>query len=194
MFLVVPVTLLGMERTKAEVGALVAQRRLEIGYSEKQLMDLTRIDRKTLAALEDGTRWPQEETRFKIEKALRWPLGSIEKARADAKWTPIPLPEPTPIDPLEAVSDDELLAEIRRRMRGERNVMEANASAGASSKASKEKEDLAALSPPEIDDVTVTESITPDLGEHSEDTGSLGGSPGGGGDVEEDGPDAAAQG
>ncbi len=95
---------------------------------------------------------------------------------------------------LDGLSDDELLAEVRRRMRGERNVLEANAAAGASSQTSQEKEDLAALSPPEIDDVTVTESITPDLGEHPEDTGSLGGSPGGGGDVEEDGPDAAAQG
>lgn len=140
MFLVVPVTLWGMERTKAEVGALVAKRRLEIGYSEKRLMDLAKVDRKTLTALEDGTRWPQEETRFKFEEALRWPRGSIERARKDAGWTPVELPESAPVNPLKTIPDEELAAEFLRRMKGARHVSgDQTETAGASAEAEAEE-------------------------------------------------------
>lgn len=161
--------------------------------TEGDLQAAAGIDSKTLKALEAGTRSPQEKTQLKIEAVLLWKPGSIEALYEGQEPTELADEEAEPPTVTASdLTDDELLAEVRRRMRGERNVLEANASAGASSKASKEKEDLAALSPPEIDDVTVTKSITPDLGEHSEDTGGLGGSPGGGGDVDDEGSDTAS--
>jgi len=162
--------------------------------------------RRTHGAISSG-RWYQLESGYQRMRGQDIPIGTtaatviaaakavgwdVAEALQVAGFSADEYHHQPPPGPLQRASDDELLAEVRRRMRGERNVLEANAAAGASSQTSQEKEDLAALSPPEIDDVTVTESITPDLGEHPEDTGSLGGSPGGGGDVDDEGSDTAS--
>lgn len=104
-------------RTRAEVGALVKARRLELRITEKQLQAATKIDPKTLKKLESGERWPQEETRMKVEVQLRWMPGSIQKLLEGCAATVLPDSDETstPASPLEVVSDDELIAEIRRR-------------------------------------------------------------------------------
>ena len=56
--------------------------------SEARLRTAARVDRKTLAGLLDGTRWPQEETRLKIETALDWEPGSIQALREGRNATP----------------------------------------------------------------------------------------------------------
>lgn len=90
MFLVVPVTLSVMTgRTKAEVGARVQARRRELQLTPGQLVQQAQIDDKTLQKLENGTRWPQEKTRFAIEAVLRWTPGSIALIRAGEEPTPL---------------------------------------------------------------------------------------------------------
>lgn len=113
-------------RSQAEVGALVDQRRKHRGMSEAQLRDVADVDRKTLRALLDGTRWPQEETRMRVEAALGWVAGSIQDLRDGREAVGLPDKEgkQTQEPPLRLVSDDELLAEIRRRMKGERHELE----------------------------------------------------------------------
>lgn len=66
-------------RSKAEVGARVKARRLELRMTPSELVAAAGIDDKTLQRLEDGTRWPQERTRLKIEPVLLWAPGSIEQ-------------------------------------------------------------------------------------------------------------------
>lgn len=106
-------------RSTAEVGALVKARRLELRITEKQLQDLTKIDPKTLKKLESGERWPQEETRMKVEAVLRWAPGSIAALREGKNATPLPdddNQEPEEVRPLQVVSDEELLTEVWRRL------------------------------------------------------------------------------
>lgn len=102
-----------IERSKAEVAALVKARMKELGMTQGRLQAAAKVDPKTLRALLDGERWPQEENRLKFEKALGWQVGSIQEIRAGNDPTPI---EPEPESPLLRATDDELLAEVRRRL------------------------------------------------------------------------------
>lgn len=111
------------ERSTEEVGQLVRQRMKDLRLSTRQVLQETQVDRKTLQALLDGTRWPQEETRLKLEVALQWKAGSIEDLRNGDPATPEDPQEED--DPLELVSDEELIAELQRRMKGMRHALEA---------------------------------------------------------------------
>lgn len=79
MFLGVPFMLVGvMKRSRAAVGVLVRQRMKELGLTEAALRKKSGVDPKTLKALLHGDRWPQEETRSRIEISLGWEFGSIQ--------------------------------------------------------------------------------------------------------------------
>lgn len=67
------------KRSKAEVGERVKARRLALGLTEGQVIQAAKIDTKTYGSLEDGSRWPQERTRLRIEPVLRWQPGSIDR-------------------------------------------------------------------------------------------------------------------
>lgn len=79
MFLDVPFMLMGMiQRSRADVGALVRHRMKERGLTQVALRKKSGVDPKTLKALLNGDRWPQEETRSRIEISLGWEFGSIQ--------------------------------------------------------------------------------------------------------------------
>ena len=78
MFPIVPVTLWVMkQRSNEEVGEMVKARRLELRMAPNEVTAAARVDPKTYASLEDGTRWPQERSRLRIETALWWQPGTI---------------------------------------------------------------------------------------------------------------------
>lgn len=90
MFLVVPVTLGRMDkRTPIEVGQLVKARRLELKLTQSAVVTAAGVDPKTYASLEDGSRWPQERTRLKVEEVLGWSPGSIGRALTGEDPAPI---------------------------------------------------------------------------------------------------------
>ena len=89
MFLVVPATLADVVGTRslAEVGRLVAQRRAHQHLDQTGLARAARVDPKTVRSLENGTRWPRDSTRTRIENALAWTPGSIERLRSGGEPT-----------------------------------------------------------------------------------------------------------
>lgn len=103
-------------RTTAEVGALIKARRIELALTEARLRELAGIDPKTQGGMEDGSRWPQERTRMKVEPVLLWKPGSIEALRNGGDATELPANEVERPSPLRAATVDELLAEVRRRI------------------------------------------------------------------------------
>lgn len=136
MFLKVPVMIRGMsERTTAEVGHLVGQRMKSLRLAVRQVVAQAKVDRKTLTGLLEGTRWPQEETRYRVEAALGWAGGSIQDLRDGRDATELPADEPAGVDPLQQATDDELLNEVQRRMKGLRHDLEAAETARASAEA-----------------------------------------------------------
>ena len=202
MFLKVPAMLSGVNRrTSAEVGRLIRARRRTLGMTEGDLQAAAGIDSKTLKALEAGTRSPQEKTQLKIEGVLRWEPGAIESLREGGVARELPELSDTPPPTVSAsdLTDDELLAEIGRRMKGGRRGLESDETTRAPGQAVETQEDEfdeqdLALPPPEIRHVPETTTVMPDLLEDAEDTGGFRGGPGAGRDVHEDRPDAAADG
>lgn len=81
--------------------------------TEGRLRAAANVDRKTLLGLLDGSRWPQEETRLRIETVLGWSAGSIQDLRDGGEPT---LLDVSPESALELATDDELLGEVRRRL------------------------------------------------------------------------------
>lgn len=83
LFLTVPVMLRGMssrmtQRTNAEVGDRVRARRVELMLTPSQVTEAADVDPKTLQRLEDGTRWPIERSRRRIEPVLLWKPGALD--------------------------------------------------------------------------------------------------------------------
>ena len=76
----------------------VAARRGELGMTQQELADAAGVDLKTIGNLERRGRWPIARTRARIERALNWESGEMERLAAE--------PEPS-IPP-------EVLAVIRR--------------------------------------------------------------------------------
>jgi hypothetical protein len=104
------------QRTLKEVADAVNHRRRELGLTELRLRGMTGLDRKTLSALLEGTRWAQEETRLKVEAALGWTAGSIADIRGGRPPTPLPVDEhPLPLS-LATVSSEALIDELRDRL------------------------------------------------------------------------------
>jgi hypothetical protein len=71
----------------AEVGRLVAERRTERELDQIGLARAARVDPKTVRSLENGTRWPRDSTRTRIENALAWDPGSITRIRSGGEPT-----------------------------------------------------------------------------------------------------------
>ncbi|MFI5506000.1 FHA domain-containing protein [Mycobacterium sp. NPDC051804] len=61
----------------ARAGEAVTARREELGYSARRLSDESGVSVDELDDLERGRNWPPAATREKIERALRWPSGTI---------------------------------------------------------------------------------------------------------------------
>src|SRR5579875_3026864 len=78
------------QRSLAEVGEMVANRRAELGKDRAELARIAEVDNKTLASLESGQRWPRDRSRARIEQALRWRPGSIAALLAGGEPTPMP--------------------------------------------------------------------------------------------------------
>jgi transcriptional regulator with XRE-family HTH domain len=68
----------------ARVGAAVAARREELGYSQRRLSDDKVISQSNLVAFERGRSWPREGTRAKLERYLQWPPGTLARLRQGA--------------------------------------------------------------------------------------------------------------
>lgn len=65
-----------------KVGKLVASRRRELQMDQAGLARTADVDPKTVRAFERGERWPRERSRTRIEAALQWPAGSLERIKA----------------------------------------------------------------------------------------------------------------
>ena len=81
----------------------VAARRGQLDMTQQQLADAAGIDIKTIGNLERRGRWPIARTRARIERALGWPPGEMQRI-AESR------PEPAPVIP------DSLMATIRRSL------------------------------------------------------------------------------
>lgn len=93
------------ERSLAHIGALVAQRRKELGLTRSRVAHLAEINARTIAAIEEGTQWPRPDTQTKIESALQWAEGSL----ADARTGGVPVAiVPSTMPALEGRSDADL--------------------------------------------------------------------------------------
>lgn len=90
-------------------------RRGELGMDRQELAGAAEIDPKTLYNLEIKGRWPIAVTRARIERALRWPPGEMERIAAEN--------EPQP-DGLAEYFGEERAARLRR-------VLEKRGEAGA---------------------------------------------------------------
>lgn len=65
----------------AAAGEEVVKRREELGFSQRKLKDDGVIGQSNLVAFERGRRWPRENTRAKLEKALGWEPGHLARIR-----------------------------------------------------------------------------------------------------------------
>ncbi len=65
----------------AAAGEEVVKRREELGFSQRKLKDDGVIGQSNLVAFERGRRWPRDNTRAKLEKALGWEPGHLARVR-----------------------------------------------------------------------------------------------------------------
>lgn len=66
----------------AVAGAAVRARREELGFSRQDLEDDGVIGTVDLAAFERGAVWPGEGVRARIEKTLKWPVGTLDRVHS----------------------------------------------------------------------------------------------------------------
>ncbi|KUI37111.1 FHA domain-containing protein [Mycobacterium sp. GA-2829] len=95
----IPVTLTVEEDAVADgdvarVGAAVADRREELGFTRRRLAADGVIDQQVLADFEAGVQWPSDEELGRLEAHLRWPPGTIAVIHAGG---PVPEDESTEI-------------------------------------------------------------------------------------------------
>ncbi|MET8648546.1 helix-turn-helix domain-containing protein [Nocardia aurea] len=86
------------------VGAEVQRRRIELGIDQIDLARQASVDPKTVRGLERGNSWPRDSSRAKIEKALAWQPGSLDRLAAGEVIEPSPThsqSEPTSVVPIE---------------------------------------------------------------------------------------------
>lgn len=86
-------------------------RRGELGMDRQELAKKARVDPKTLYWLETGQKWPIAVTRAKVEKALGWASGEMERIRAAAGA------EPEAPDVLAEVWGRDVADSVRREVR-----------------------------------------------------------------------------
>jgi transcriptional regulator with XRE-family HTH domain len=61
----------------ARAGAAFAQRRRELGVTQRELAKKGLITASSLIAFEKGRSWPRERTRAMLEEIVRWPSGTL---------------------------------------------------------------------------------------------------------------------
>lgn len=66
-----------------QIGELVIRERTQLGLTQAGLARAAEVDVRAVRGLENGTRWPWDTTRTKIERALGLGLGMLEQWRAD---------------------------------------------------------------------------------------------------------------
>jgi transcriptional regulator with XRE-family HTH domain len=127
------------------IGQLIKEGRLELGLAQKPFATRSGVDTKTLATMEKGTRVAWETSQRKVETALGWRIGSIQKAiddaghipagtltlasmkegGAEASWQDLDEEESArehgPLTRANQLSDEELLAELSYRFRNYKN-------------------------------------------------------------------------
>lgn len=80
-----------MNMTGRQRAAQAAEaRRGELGLDREELAAAAGIDPKTVYNMERRGKWPIAVTRAKIEGALGWPSGEMERIAS----APVPVPEP----------------------------------------------------------------------------------------------------
>jgi transcriptional regulator with XRE-family HTH domain len=80
----------------ARAGAAFADRRQELGITQRELARAKIITASSLIAFEKGRSWPRERTRATLEDLVRWPAGTLAKIRAGGavpSETAAPAPE-----------------------------------------------------------------------------------------------------
>lgn len=127
------------------IGHLIKQGRLELGYAQKPFATFAEVDTKTLATMEKGTRVAWETNQRKVEQALGWRVGSIQRVLDEAgdipagsvtlasmkegagesSWQDLD-DEATarnngPVTRANQLTDEELLAELSYRFRNYKN-------------------------------------------------------------------------
>jgi transcriptional regulator with XRE-family HTH domain len=66
----------------ARAGAAFADRRQELGLSQRELAKKGLITASSLIAFEKGRSWPRERTRAMLEEIVHWPAGTLAGIRA----------------------------------------------------------------------------------------------------------------
>ncbi|MDV6979303.1 helix-turn-helix domain-containing protein [Mycobacterium intracellulare] len=85
-------------------GRAVAERRLELGISQREIDRRKILNASTLIKFEKGDSWPRPKTLEKLEEALQWPIGYITALRRGAAVGP-PVHEPGNDDATEVLTD-----------------------------------------------------------------------------------------
>ncbi len=79
------------------VGQAVAERRIDLGLSQRELAERAGVGLNTAALLERGHTFPRAGNARKIEEALQWPRGTLAELRRGAA-PPTPTgPAPPPV-------------------------------------------------------------------------------------------------
>src|SRR5258708_26685008 len=83
----------------ARAGAAFADRRQELGLSQRELAKKGLITASSLIAFEKGRSWPRERTRAMLEEVVHWPAGTLAGIRAgDQVPGATPSASPAPSD------------------------------------------------------------------------------------------------
>ena len=69
----------------ARAGAAFADRRQELGITQRELAKKGLITASSLIAFEKGRSWPRERTRAMLEELVQWPAGTLAGIRAGAE-------------------------------------------------------------------------------------------------------------
>ncbi|MGV7717835.1 helix-turn-helix domain-containing protein [Mycobacterium kansasii] len=69
----------------ARVGSAVADRRADLGLTQRQLAEKAGVGLNTAALLERGQTFPQARNARKLEEALEWPRGALSAIRRGEK-------------------------------------------------------------------------------------------------------------
>lgn len=72
------------------VSRAVIARRGELDMTQAELASAAGVDTKTIGSLETRGRWPIARTRARIEKALRWPAGELDRLATEEPQPPVP--------------------------------------------------------------------------------------------------------
>lgn len=62
-------------------GSAFADRRVELGLTQRDIAGLKIMGQPALVAFEKGRAWPRERTRAKLEQVARWAPGTLAKLR-----------------------------------------------------------------------------------------------------------------